>query len=228
MDSIQYPRAVPCEYNDVQFRSKLEARWAVFMDHLDVLWSYESAGFSLQCKGGQIIKYLPDFRVVEGDILWWLEVKGAKPSSMELLRCRLLSQGTLEPAVLVSGGFVGDKPESFVFTGHPDSNMEKVWDQYVCHIPHLDDTLILKWFIGGKLTHDQVDAVSAAYLMGSVATFKRIRRAPGRRKGKLRRIVLEDGQPPLTMDDKCPNCGVEGYISINGTKCILCGHTLLT
>ena len=46
-------------YNGYRFRSRLEARWAVFFDALGVKWEYEPEGFDL---GGGIY-YLPDFRV---------------------------------------------------------------------------------------------------------------------------------------------------------------------
>ncbi len=46
-------------YNGYHFRSRLEARWAVFFDALGIEWEYEPEGFDL---GGGVY-YLPDFRV---------------------------------------------------------------------------------------------------------------------------------------------------------------------
>lgn len=46
-------------YNGYRFRSRLEARWAVFFDALGVEYEYEPEGFTLP--SGE--KYLPDFRV---------------------------------------------------------------------------------------------------------------------------------------------------------------------
>ena len=46
-------------YNGYRFRSRLEARWAVFFDALGVRYEYEPEGFELP--GGK--SYLPDFRV---------------------------------------------------------------------------------------------------------------------------------------------------------------------
>ena len=46
-------------YNGYRFRSRLEARWAVFFDALGVEYEYEPEGFNLP-NGG---RYLPDFRV---------------------------------------------------------------------------------------------------------------------------------------------------------------------
>ena len=47
-------------YNGYRFRSRLEARWAVFFDSLGVMYEYEPEGFSLPGGGS----YLPDFRVM--------------------------------------------------------------------------------------------------------------------------------------------------------------------
>lgn len=46
-------------YNGYRFRSRLEARWAVFFDTLGVKYEYEPEGFALP--SGRC--YLPDFRV---------------------------------------------------------------------------------------------------------------------------------------------------------------------
>lgn len=50
-------RAIPTKYSGVSFRSRLEARWAVFFDTLGVEWEYEPEGFQLST--GE--RYLPDF-----------------------------------------------------------------------------------------------------------------------------------------------------------------------
>jgi len=52
-------KAIETEYNGYRFRSRLEARWAVFLDALGVKYEYEPEGFELP--SGK--KYLPDFKV---------------------------------------------------------------------------------------------------------------------------------------------------------------------
>ena len=52
-------RSIETEYNGYRFRSRLEARWAVFFDALGVDYEYEPEGFELP--SGK--RYLPDFRV---------------------------------------------------------------------------------------------------------------------------------------------------------------------
>ena len=50
-------KALNTYYNGYLFRSRLEARWAVFFDSCGVSWEYESQGYEL--KNG--LWYLPDF-----------------------------------------------------------------------------------------------------------------------------------------------------------------------
>ena len=52
-------KAIETEYNGYKFRSRLEARWAVFLDALGVDYEYEPEGFELP--SGK--RYLPDFKV---------------------------------------------------------------------------------------------------------------------------------------------------------------------
>lgn len=47
---------IPTIYRGHHFRSRLEARWAVFFDLIDIPWSYEDEGFDLDGT-----RYLPDF-----------------------------------------------------------------------------------------------------------------------------------------------------------------------
>jgi hypothetical protein len=57
-------------YRGYRFRSRLEARWAVFFDALGLNWTYEPEGFDLDGDW-----YLPDFRVTSGEITYWYEIK---------------------------------------------------------------------------------------------------------------------------------------------------------
>lgn len=60
--------AIPTTYNGVTFRSRLEARWAIFFDLLGVAWEYEPEGYT-----DGTTMYLPDFWIPEIDGFW--EVK---------------------------------------------------------------------------------------------------------------------------------------------------------
>lgn len=52
------PAPIETAYAGCRFRSRLEARWAVFFDALGVPWEYEPQGYSLPSG-----PYLPDFRL---------------------------------------------------------------------------------------------------------------------------------------------------------------------
>jgi len=56
-------------YNGYRFRSRLEARWAVFFDALGVRYDYEREGFDL----GEHGWYLPDFWLPREEC--WVEIK---------------------------------------------------------------------------------------------------------------------------------------------------------
>lgn len=64
-------RAIDTQYAGCLFRSRLEARWAVFFDHLLLEWRYEPQGFVLDDSEAL---YLPDFWLPKQQI--WVEVKG--------------------------------------------------------------------------------------------------------------------------------------------------------
>jgi hypothetical protein len=53
-------KAIETQYKGYRFRSRLEARWAVFFDALGVKWEYESEGLNIDGEW-----YLPDFRLFE-------------------------------------------------------------------------------------------------------------------------------------------------------------------
>lgn len=56
-------KAIETKYKGYRFRSRLEARWAVFFDALGIKWEYETDGYDL----GEAGWYLPDFIVTTPD-----------------------------------------------------------------------------------------------------------------------------------------------------------------
>lgn len=70
-------RAIETRYAGCRFRSRLEARWAVFFDHLDIAWEYEPQGYEVTHRITQTegtFRYLPDFWLP--DLGVWAEIKG--------------------------------------------------------------------------------------------------------------------------------------------------------
>lgn len=78
-------KAIETKYKGYNFRSRAEARIAVFLDALGVVWAYEKEAYDLGIIGG----YLPDFDLGE----WgFLEVKGEQPTPFEMLKAATLAQ----------------------------------------------------------------------------------------------------------------------------------------
>lgn len=61
-------------YNGYKFRSRLEAKWAVFFDYMGVKYEYESEGYNLHYNG----YYLPDFYLPSAHKGAFLEIKPDK------------------------------------------------------------------------------------------------------------------------------------------------------
>lgn len=78
--------AIPTVYKGYHFRSRLEARFAVFFDSLDLEWEYEKEGYVLGSLGG----YLPDFYLPSLD--YFIEIKGVVSTELERHKCERLSE----------------------------------------------------------------------------------------------------------------------------------------
>ena len=62
-------KPIETKYKGYRFRSRLEARWAIFFDSLGIKWEYEPEGYNLREYGW----YLPDFYLPQPD--YFAEVK---------------------------------------------------------------------------------------------------------------------------------------------------------
>lgn len=100
-------KAIETRYKGYRFRSRLEARWAVFFDTMKQDWEYEPEGFVLS--DGK--HYLPDFRVKtpQGKDAWY-EVKPSVVTSDD--KFNLFSQECGGRAALLSGD-----PFEFICSG---------------------------------------------------------------------------------------------------------------
>jgi hypothetical protein len=95
--------AIETRYAGCRFRSRLEARWAVALDHMNIQWEFEPQGFDLPSG-----RYLPDFRITTarpGVPVFYIEVKGGMPDTREFT---VASEINLYVAPLVI--FSGDIP----------------------------------------------------------------------------------------------------------------------
>lgn len=129
-------KPIETHYNGYRFRSRLEARWAVFFDALGIKYEYEQEGYVLH--GG--LTYLPDFKVYlekpNGDSFYiFAEVKGvmtdidyekaellSKNEALIILGCvpkdteEYLQQSEASDYVLFSSKYICGNNSPFVFT----------------------------------------------------------------------------------------------------------------
>lgn len=110
-------KAIETSYKGYRFRSRLEARWAVFFDALGIEWEYEKEGYELpNIKNSELYKslkenfeqdsnqessiefydsdaqtiyYLPDFYLPEYSC--FIEIKGQLNNRDDLVKCSRLS-----------------------------------------------------------------------------------------------------------------------------------------
>ena len=106
-------KAIDTKYNGYLFRSRLEARWAVFFDHLGLKYEYEKEGYDLDG-----LWYLPDFWLPDVALRrsketgLWMEVKGGKPTAEEDEKCVRLAKASRKPVILMAGQCDGEQKET--------------------------------------------------------------------------------------------------------------------
>lgn len=99
------------EYNDILFRSRLEARWAILFDSLNLEWVYEPECYILSNQK----KYTPDFYIPKYDLnveikpnFEWLNNK------YHIERYKLFNK----PILILSGSF-------------PNFNINALFNEYI-------------------------------------------------------------------------------------------------
>lgn len=103
--SDKHIEAKPTQYRGVQFKSRLEARWAAFFDYYHLIneWLYEPTTLTLLEKGWE---FTPDFRITFGGMPLMVEVKPTEVTEehhylLETFGARLKAT----PLLLVVGDF---------------------------------------------------------------------------------------------------------------------------
>jgi len=89
-------KAIQTEYNNLLFRSRLEARWAYIFDLLQLPYEYEREGFELPSGN-----YLPDFWMPT--LQKWVEIKGSHPTHLEEKLAYQLADNTRCPVIIFWG-----------------------------------------------------------------------------------------------------------------------------
>lgn len=109
-DTTPKIKPIETEYKGYRFRSRLEARWAIFFDALHLQWVYEDEGFQFDRIPVRITtdwekisgKYLPDFYFPK--LNYYIEIKGRPATNFETLLCAALSSITDSKVYLFDSG----------------------------------------------------------------------------------------------------------------------------
>lgn len=118
-------KAIETTYAGCRFRSRLEARWAVFFDAMGITWQYEAQGYELSDRLYVLgttdpIYYLPDFWLPKFNL--HVEVKGSL-TDHELARTLTLAAALSAPQGGCGGGndslILGPIPEPDRRSRHP-------------------------------------------------------------------------------------------------------------
>lgn len=89
-------KALETEYKGFRFRSRLEARWAVFMDAMGVRYEYEPEAYDLDG-----LFYLPDFWLPQ--MKAYLEIKPECPTEEEAAKAARLAKHTGADVFILRG-----------------------------------------------------------------------------------------------------------------------------
>lgn len=103
------PRPMPTRLHGRVFRSRLEAKWSLFLDAMDLRWDYEPEWFLLKGEG-----YCPDFALLDYPNTW-LEVKALGPEIDER-RFRAFAAAGARLLLVIGSPWV-DEHEVVLFEG---------------------------------------------------------------------------------------------------------------
>jgi hypothetical protein len=99
---------IETSYKGNLFRSRLEARWAVFFDTLGFKYVYEPEGYDLSG-----VWYLPDFWIPDWHT--FVEIKPEQPTQGQKEKCQRLSTLTNNQVLLIAGQPWVKEYEIFLF-----------------------------------------------------------------------------------------------------------------
>lgn len=144
-------KAIETKYKGYRFRSRLEARWAVFFGKMGIAWQYEMEGYELPSG-----RYLPDFWLPEcfyrgfgfgtgargnssrqGTNGLFVEIKGQEPSERERCLCTELGELTGFAVAIAVGmppnqyGGLGERDGGCIYDLHPGRDMDMTFMR--CH-----------------------------------------------------------------------------------------------
>jgi hypothetical protein len=163
-------------YKGNRFRSRLEARWAVFFEEIEFKWEYEKEGYSLNNQMG----YLPDFWIE--DLKTFIEIKPNTPKGIELEKILrfarekslLLIEGyPWQDHVMKNGELIEDSKYKIYPLVHNIGEGCEQWDQFIYDLEKKQNKLWKLIYPGKNCTHwyewanswDEMDSHSITYIM---------------------------------------------------------------
>ena len=126
-------KAIETMYKGYRFRSKLEAKWAVFFDALGIEWEYEPQGFEMSDE----TRYLPDFRVMGT----WCEVKFQGGDFSKAIQfaaeneCRMWICEGLPDYAIYKTIFLDHEPECVVPRWDQAQRGDRLFYEVPCELP---------------------------------------------------------------------------------------------
>jgi hypothetical protein len=130
--SVATLKAIETHYKGYRFRSRLEARWAVYFDAIGIQWEYEKEGYDLDG-----LWYLPDFWLPQ--VSMWAEVKPEKFDEPEMEKARRLADSSGYPVLMLVG-----TPSAIAYWSveprpdEPGESWAETWD-YILDGMYLDE-----------------------------------------------------------------------------------------
>jgi hypothetical protein len=134
-------------WNGYRFRSRTEARWAVFFSAAGIRAEYEKEGHKLPSGW-----YLPDFWLPVNE--HFIEVKGQSPTNLETARCQELALAACCPVLLVVGA---PDPQGDLILFGPNGNVETSSQWY--------------FYGAGAATEQRIGEYTAAYATSRAERF---------------------------------------------------------
>jgi hypothetical protein len=198
--NMEQIKAIQTEYNGYKFRSRLEARWAVFFDAAGIKYEYEPEGF--ENNGG---KWLPDFYLPESKT--YVEVKPDRDNAVEELK---------KPFAFVIAGIV---QRLLILPNIPeDAEIAIWWFTFAYYHPGIDGMRIAKGAF--SIRNEKIVLATDLYIgyvgektfYGFNSYFERILNCfllkpindlemPYNSEGKLNEPIKNDD--PFTFSDTC-------------------------
>lgn len=163
-----HPLPIETRLFGFRFRSRLEARYALFFHNLDIVWQYEHEGYDI----GRGCWYLPDFRLPELNL--FVEIKGQRPTISEIKKCILFRNNISESIAIFYD--VPGRNAGMLFANWPDGTHSNHGDVFWGHGIY-SDSAGLNIYGKGLLTYPESDyyhysdKIAHAVLSASQARF---------------------------------------------------------